>query len=144
MVKSGNASDCEYASEPKFKSRVKADRVRLKFQRAFYNPRFCDMGLWDIISGAYDEPYDRYARGAHTALKLVRENVRGKYGDDWDVVRPKEARELKFHIRFMYEQGGFENYKHALARWQIFKALYPEWITDADKPVFISECWKDR
>ena len=105
------------------------------------------MGLWDIISGAcdepYDEPYDRYARSAHLELERVRKDVRGKYSDDLDIVRPKEAEKLKFHIRFMYEQGGLENYKYALARWQIFKALYPEWITDADKPVFIDECWID-
>ena len=75
-------------------------------------------------------------------LAHVRKQVRGKYGDNPDIVNPKVAEELKFYIRCMSEQGGLENYKYALARWQIFKAIYPEWITDADKPGFVDPCWK--
>ena len=101
------------------------------------------MGLWDIINGACDEPYDKYARNAHKMWAHVRKDVRGKYGDDPDIARPKEAEVLKFYTRYMNEQGGLEVYKHALARWQIYKALYPERITDADRPEFISELWKD-
>ena len=101
------------------------------------------MGLWVRIRGSFEDPYDRYARSAHDTLERVRSRIRGKYGDDWDIVRPKEAEELKFSIRYMSEQGGLEVYKYALARWQIFKALYPEWITDADRPKFISECWRN-
>ncbi len=70
--------------------------------------------------------------------------MRGKYGENnLDMVRSKEAEKLKFYIRCMSEQGGLEVHKHALARWQIFKALYPEWITDTDRPEFIPECWKN-
>ena len=99
--------------------------------------------MWDIISGACNEPYDKYARNAHTILEGVRKEVRGKYGDNPDTVRPKVAEGLKFYIRCMSEQGGLENYKYALARWQIFKAIYPEWITDADRPEFIAEIWQN-
>ena len=42
----------------------------------------------------------------------------------------------------MYNQGGLENYKYALAMWQIYKALYPEWITDEDKPKLVKVYWK--
>ena len=34
-------------------------------------------------------------------------------------------------------------HKYAMARWQIFKALYPEWITEADKPKLVKKFWKD-
>ena len=101
------------------------------------------MGLWAKIQESFEEPYDEYQKNAHMILENVRKQVRGKYGDDRDIVRSKEAEELKFHIRCMSEQGGLENYKCALARWQIFKALYPEWITDADRPEFVDPCWKD-
>ena len=101
------------------------------------------MGLWARISEGFEDPYDEYMRDSHAALARVRNRIRKKYGDDRDVVRPKEAEELKFRIRCMNEQGGLEMHKHALARWQIFKALYPEWITDADRPEFISQSWKD-
>ena len=101
------------------------------------------MGLWAKIQESFEEPYDEYQRSAHEMLVLAHKDVRGKYGDDRDTVRPKEAERLKFYIRCMNEQGGLENYKHALARWQIFKALYPEWITDADRPELISPCWKN-
>lgn len=101
------------------------------------------MGLLAGLRGRLEEPYDKYQRSAHRALELVRKNIREKYGDDRDTVRPLEAEMLKFHISGMSEQGGLEVYKHALARWQIFRALYPEWITDADRPEFTPECWKN-
>ena len=101
------------------------------------------MGLWDIISGSFEEPYDEYERSAHLTLERTRKYIRNKYGDDRDIVRPKEAEELKFHIRAVNKQGGLDMHKYAMARWQIFKALYPEWITDADKPEFVDPCWKD-
>ena len=84
-----------------------------------------------------------YARSAHNTLERVRKRVRNKYGNDLDITRPKEAVELKSCIKYMNEQGGVEVYKYALARWQIFKALYPEWIMDADRLEFVSECWKN-
>ena len=107
------------------------------------------MGLWAEIKSAfeYEEPYDKYVRSAYTMLKLVRKEVRGKHkrkNINLDVVRPKEAEKLKFYIKCMSEQGGLNNYKYALARWQIYKALYPEYITDTDRPEFIAECWKDH
>ena len=102
------------------------------------------MGLWARIQEYFEEPYDKYQMSANVILAHVRKQVRGKYGENnLDMVRSKEAEKLKFYIRCMSEQGGLEMYKHALARWQIYKALYPEWITDADKPEFVKECWKD-
>ena len=101
------------------------------------------MGLLARLRRRFGDPYDRYQMSAHEALARVRQRVRGKYGDDRDVIRPMEAKELKANIRYMNEQGGLEMHKYALARWQIFKALYPEWITDADRPELIPECWKD-
>ena len=101
------------------------------------------MGLLTGLRRRFGDPYDKYQMRAHEELGRVRKIVRGKYGDDRDTVRPLEAEALKFRIRCMSEQGGFEMYKHALARWQIYKALYPEWITDADRPEFTPECWKD-
>ena len=104
------------------------------------------MGLLAEIKSAfgYEEHYDIYQINAFEMLSDARRRVRGKYGDDnLDMVRPKEAETLKFYIRCMNEQGGLEVYKHAMARWQIYKALYPEYITDADKPEFVDPCWKD-
>ena len=101
------------------------------------------MGLWAKICDSIEGPYDEYIINAHEALERVRQRVRSKYGINRDIVRPKEAEELKFCIRCMNEQGGKEMHKHALARWQVFKALYPEWITDADRPEFIHQLWKD-
>ena len=101
------------------------------------------MRLWARISGFFVYPYDKYTVNAHETVESVRQRVRSKYGDDRDTVRPKEAEELKFCIRAMNERGGMEFHKYALAMWQVFKALYHEWITDADRPEFISEAWKD-
>ena len=103
------------------------------------------MGLWAKINGAFEDEdtYDKYARSAYVAVEHARKRMRSKYGDDRDVVRPKEVEVLKFYIKGMSEQGGLENYKYALARWQIFKALYPEWITDADRPEVMDQAWKD-
>ena len=101
------------------------------------------MGLWNIISGHHKAIYDRYAWNAHETVERVRKDMRRKYGDNPDIVRPKEAEELKSCIKRINEQGGLGTHKYALARWQIFKALYPEWITDADRPEFIPEAWKD-
>ena len=101
------------------------------------------MGLLTKLKGFSKEPYDRYQLSAHKVLEDTRNRIRQKYGQDPEVARPLEAEELKFRIRGMVEQGGLENYKHAMARWQIFRALYPEWITDADKPEFVTESWKN-
>ena len=99
------------------------------------------MGLWARING--EDLYDKYAKSAHETLGQVRKDVRRKYGNNLDTVRPKEAEELKLNIRRVNEQGGIEIHKHALARWQVFKALYPEWITDADRPELIPKSWEN-
>ena len=102
------------------------------------------MGLWDAIFGSCEEQYDRYERKAHRDVEYARKLIRCKYGDNSDITRQKEAEALKEHVKCVNEQGGLEKHKYALAGWQIFKALYPEWITDADRPNFVSKCWDDR
>ena len=100
------------------------------------------MGLWASIGGFFEDSH-KYEKDALVTLERVRQRVRSKYGNNRDVLRPKTAEELKFHIRCVNEQGGLENHKYALARWQIFKALYSEWITDTDRPKFSPQVWKD-
>ena len=101
------------------------------------------MGFWNNFHEFIEGSYDKYTINAHETVERMRQRVRSKYGTDRDIVRPKEAEELKFCISAMNERGGLELHKRALAMWQVFKALYPEWITDADKPKFVKECWKD-
>ena len=100
------------------------------------------MGLWARINESFEEPDDKYERSANATLERTRKYIHGKYGNDRDVVRPKEAEELKFHIRAVNEQGGLDMHKYAMARWQIFKALYPEWIAEADRPEFVPKTWQ--
>ena len=101
------------------------------------------MGFWNNFHEFIEGTYDDYMVNAHEELKRVRQLVRSKYGDDRDIVRPKEAEELKFRIRVMNDQGGKEMHKYAMARWQVFKAFYPEWITDADRPELKPQSWRD-
>ena len=101
------------------------------------------MGLLARINESFEGTDDKYERSANATLERTRKYIHGKYGDDRDIVRPKEAEELKFHIKAVNEQGGLDMHKYAMARWQIFKALYPEWITEADKPKLVKKFWKD-
>ena len=72
------------------------------------------MGLWARISGSFEDPDDKYSRSAEETLERVHKYVRKKYGDDREIFRPKEAEELKFHIRCVNEQGGWDMHKYAL------------------------------
>ena len=73
------------------------------------------MRLWASIGGSFEEQYDRYEKGAHAEVGLVRKSVRSKYGDNRDVVGPKEAERLKLCIKGIGEQSGLEKHKCALA-----------------------------
>lgn len=100
------------------------------------------MGFWDGVRDrlGIDDPF---AAEAHRVVARVRRQVRSVHGRDPEVVRPLEAAELKLHISGKNEQGGLHVHKQALAYWQIFRAVYPEWITEADRPKFTAECWRD-
>ena len=100
------------------------------------------MGFWDRVNDAlgFQDPFER---NACLMVESVRKRIRREYGDDLKVTRPLEAEELKSQIMAKNEQGGRYVHKQALAYWQIFKAVYPEWITEDDKPEFISQCWRD-
>ena len=86
--------------------------------------------------------HDRYAVEAVTVLEEVRWRCRKKYGDDRDVLYEKVGREMQYHIDCQNNQGGLLAHKHALARWQIYKAVYPEYISD-EPPKPVKRLWRD-
>ena len=95
--------------------------------------------LWGFLSGCYD----KYQTDAYYLRGRVQWEMLQMHGGTRASRRKHEAAELKLYIPAMYEQGGIENYKYALAMWQTYKALYPEWITDEDRPRLVKACWKD-
>lgn len=98
------------------------------------------MGRWQRWKEWWTEP--NYRELANKRIKSVRQTTQAHHGTNPDIVRPLEAERLKSDIRAYADQGGKHAYKHALALWQISKALYGEWISDADKPTFVPEYWK--
>ena len=102
-------------------------------------PFFYDMGMLDW----FRNPYDKYQRKAYYLRGRVQQEMLQIHCGTRASRRKHEAMELKIYISAMYKQGGLENYKYALAMWQIYNALYPEWITDVDKPKYIKGCWEN-
>ena len=49
---------------------------------------------------------------------------------------------MQHHIDSMNDQGGLESHKYALARWQIYRALYPDHISD-EPPKIVNKMWLD-
>ena len=86
--------------------------------------------------------HDQYAVEAVTVLEEVRWRCRKKYGDDRDVLYEKVGRKMQYHIDCQNNQGGLLAHKHALARWQIYKAVYPEYISD-EPPKPVKRLWRD-
>ena len=84
--------------------------------------------------------YDKYQISACKALAEVRRNCLKKYGDDPEILYEQEGKRLQYYIDAMNNQGGLDVHKHALARWQIYKALYPEYISDKP-PKMVKEIW---
>ena len=41
----------------------------------------------------------------------------------------------------VYRQGGEDNYRYALALWQIGNAVYPEYVTKKDRPQLVKNLW---
>lgn len=100
------------------------------------------MGLLSRLKEWLEEPYS-YKSVAEDSVGYVRQTVRSVHGNDLEVTRPLEANRLKKIISSAANKGGKTQYKKALAIWQHGKALYPEWITDVDKPTLVPEYWKD-
>ena len=101
------------------------------------------MRALDRLRDFLSHPYDRYQTKAHYLRGRVQLEMAQMRGGTRASRREHEAAELKLYIPAMYEQGELENYKYALAMWQIYKALYPEWITDEDRPKLVKGRWKN-
>ena len=86
--------------------------------------------------------YDPHAAEAVATLEEVRRRCRKKYGNDRDVLYEKVGKEMEYHIDCQNNQGGLWAHKHALARWQIYKAVYPEYISD-EPPKLVKRLWRD-
>ena len=83
---------------------------------------------------------DEYRVSTSDILEYVRKYCRRKYGDDQDVLYRQVGKRLQYHIDAMNNQGGLNAHRHALARWQVFKALYPEYISD-ERPRLVAKIW---
>lgn len=97
------------------------------------------MGLKTRLKELFEPNYHQIA---HTVIGEIRQPIRAVHGRTLETARLIEAKEMKRVISVYANKGGKVEYKKALALWQHGKALYPEWITDADKPSYVQECWK--
>lgn len=98
------------------------------------------MGLWTWLK---ELPEPDYHDIANMKIGEIRQPIRAVHGNNLKAARPIEAQEVKRVVAVFAYKGGMIQYKKALALWQHGKALYPEWITDADKPSLVPESWKD-
>ena len=104
---------------------------------------FVGMGYWNRLLAWLQEPgYDEYRTSAQKKLTKLRRISKKKYGDDPDTQYERVGRVLQSHIDSMNDQGGLVSHKYALARWQIYKALYPEYVSD-EPPKIVKEIWLD-
>ena len=101
------------------------------------------MRALDRLRGFLRDPYDKYQERAYYLRGRVQREMLQMHGGTRLSRQKHEAAELKLYIPAMYEQGGLENYKYALAMWQIYKSIYREWITDEDRPKLVKGCWKN-
>lgn len=85
---------------------------------------------------------DEYRDNANESLDKVRRYCREKYGSDRDVLYHEVGKRLQERIDCMNNQGGRDANRRAVARWQIFKALYPEYIQD-EMPTPRPELWNE-
>ena len=100
------------------------------------------MGLLERFTAWFRGYDDEYGRSARSILEDVRRGARAKYGDNNVAVNEAVGTEMQYHIDAMNNQGGMEAHKHAMARWQIYKALYPKYISD-EPPRFVEQKWKN-
>ena len=95
------------------------------------------MGFLDRFKKGTDDEYESHRRDtAREVLADVRKYCRRRYGDDIDVLYVHVGKRMQYHIDAINNQGGLTAHKHALARWQMYKALYPEYISDT-QPTFV-------
>ena len=85
---------------------------------------------------------DKYRDAANKALDRTRAYCREKYGSDRDTLHREVGKRLQARIDGMNNQGGREANRHAVAYWQIFKALYPEYIRN-EQPSPRPELWNE-
>ena len=97
---------------------------------------WCRLQAWFQDNHGYDE----YGVSAYNKLVEVRKYCYKRYGSDGDIVYEQIGKRLQYHIDAMNNQGGLRNHKHALARWQIYKALYPQYVSD-EPPKIVRKVW---
>ena len=86
--------------------------------------------------------YDKYRNEANRVVAKVRAHCYWKYSDaDRDFIHDAVGKRLQAYIDARNNQGGLDANRYALAHWQIFKALYPEYIQD-EPPTPVREIWK--
>ena len=96
------------------------------------------MGLLERIFSNYD----KYRDEANMLMDEAEEWGLEKYAHvDDDTRHRKVGERLQYFIDARNNQGGHHAHKYALAYWQIFNALYPEYIS-AEPPTFVEELWK--
>ena len=92
------------------------------------------MGLRERLFG------DKY----YTRASIEFDKVQYKCGrtendPEEDVVGPAMAT----RIREIYKQSGEARYREALALWQLANAVYPEYVTEKDRPKLVTCLWKN-
>ena len=88
--------------------------------------------------------YDEYRVESNGVLNKVEAHCSQKYGDtDRDFMHDAVGKRLQAYIDARNNQGGLDANRYALAHWQIFKALYPEYIQD-EPPIPVPEIWNKR
>ena len=62
-----------------------------------------------------------------------------------DTKEGREAigKELAWRVHATYKQGGEGSYRYALAMWQTYNALYPDYVTDKDHHKRVKGLWED-
>ena len=104
---------------------------------------FVGMGYWNrLLAWLQEQGYDKYGESAYEKLDELRRLAQKKYGDDLDTQYERVGRVLQRHIDSMNDQGGLDSHKYALARWQIYRALYPEYVSD-EPPKIVKKMWLD-
>ena len=111
---------------------------------AFYAiPFFVGMGYWHrLLAWLQELGYDKYGESAYEKLDELRRYHLKKHGDDLGIQYEQVGKILQHHIDSMNDQGGLESHKYALARWQIYRALYPDYISDKP-PKIVNRMWLD-
>lgn len=93
------------------------------------------MGWWARLEQQFNDwNWGCEEKATHTMNK-IRSTVRNEHGGDLEIVRPLEAEMLKRRLQGMAVEGYPHSVRTAEVLWQLCKERYPEWITDADRPI---------